>query len=65
MSCNNSSQAVSNRLLVVVLTSCLVASDTINFFTVCLCATLRGFLGGGGKSASRLDGFSTTAHATS
>jgi hypothetical protein len=37
-----------------------VASDNFNFFMAHLHAMLRGFLGGTGKLASRLDSFSIT-----
>jgi hypothetical protein len=46
--------------LVVLLTSCLVASDSFNFCMACFRAMLRSFLGGASKLASRLDGFSMT-----
>jgi hypothetical protein len=44
----------------VVLTFGLVASNSFNFFTTHFRATLRGFLGGADKLASRLDGYSMT-----
>jgi hypothetical protein len=67
MSYNKAIQVVSKRLLdsywttlVAVPTSCLVASDTFNFLTARLRATLRGLLSESDKSTSRLDGYSTT-----
>jgi hypothetical protein len=66
LSYNIVTQFVSNRILdrysttlLAVPTSCLVASDTFNFFKVCLRATLCGLLGGSGKLTSRLVGCST------